>query len=220
MSAPADQHLSIVGQDLTALPPDLAAQHPNLTSLDLSHNLFTHVAGLEALLKLKNLVVDNNALDGKGRFARLEQLTTLCVNSNSIGDLKEFVDGLVEAFPSLTYLSMLKNPACPNYFTGKDADDYQRYRLYVLHRLPRLTFLDSTAVTEAERKEAARVGHLMLPAKAVVVVPPPADEEPQYEALPQNLTAPGAGQASFGKSRYTYHGKQSEGNRFILNKDL
>jgi hypothetical protein len=117
---------------------------------------------------------------------------------------------------------MLKNPACPNYFTGKDQDDYQRYRYYVLHRLPRLHFLDSSAVTEAERKEAARVGHLMLPAKAVVLVAPPSSEEnePQYEALPQDLTAPGAGHASFGRSRYTYHGKQSEGNRFILNKDL
>ena len=164
--------------------------------------------------------MDSNSLTGKHRFARLESLTTLCVNANSISDLKEFIDGLEASFPSLSYLSMLKNPACPNYFTGKDQDDYQRYRLYVLSRLPQLHFLDSSSVTDAERKEAARVGHLMLPAKAVVVVPPPADDEPQYEALPQDLTAPGAGHASFGKSRYTYHGKQSEGNRFILNKDL
>jgi hypothetical protein len=52
---------------------------------------------------------------------------------------------------------MLKNPACPNYFVGKDFEDYQRYRyfaplilsfitskkrLYVLYRLKNLKFLD------------------------------------------------------------------------------
>ena len=40
-------HVSQVGLDLTALPEGLAAQYPNLTSLDLSHNNFTKVDGLE-----------------------------------------------------------------------------------------------------------------------------------------------------------------------------
>ena len=74
---------------------------------------------------------------------------------------------------------MLKNPACPNYFIGKDSDDYQRYRYsvllvivayhyyryYVLHRLKKLKFLDSTPVSSKERKEAERVGPYSLPAK-------------------------------------------------------
>ena len=35
------------------------------------------------------------------------------------------------------------------------------YRYFVLHRLPNLTFLDSTNVTSNERKEAKRVGAFM-----------------------------------------------------------
>lgn len=35
---------------------------------------------------------------------------------------------------------------------------YRRYRLYTIHRLPKLHFLDSTEITEEERKEAKRVG--------------------------------------------------------------
>ena len=34
-------------------------------------------------------------------------------------------------------------------------------RLYVLHRLPNLKFLDSTEVSEEEQKEAKRVGQFM-----------------------------------------------------------
>jgi hypothetical protein len=46
---------------------------------------------------------------------------------------------------------MMKNPACPNYFTGKDSDDYRRYRQFVLARLSKLKFLDASAVTASER---------------------------------------------------------------------
>ncbi len=38
------------------------------------------------------------------------------------------MDCITKAFSNITYLSMLKNPACPNFFTGKDFDDYKRYR--------------------------------------------------------------------------------------------
>jgi hypothetical protein len=33
-------------------------------------------------------------------------------------------------------------------FSGRDTDDYQRYRYYVLFRLKDLRFLDSSSVTE------------------------------------------------------------------------
>ena len=57
------------------------------------------------------------------------------------------------------------------------ADDYNRYRLYVLHRFPRLKFLDSKPVTEAEQKEAKRVGRLVRVAK------PDASQVRQHMAL-------------------------------------
>lgn len=98
-----------------------------------------------------------------------------------------------------------------------------------------LRFLDSREVSEAERKEALRVGHLCLPAR-----PDPSqykrgpsatsspegnghteakDSDPVSE-LPQDLKQEGVGKASFGLSNYVYYGRQSEGNRFIVNEDL
>lgn len=45
-----------------------------------------------------------------------------------ITNLEVFLPLVSKAFPSLTFLSLLKNPACPNELTGKDQDDYRRYR--------------------------------------------------------------------------------------------
>ena len=81
---------------------------------------------------------------------------------------------------------MLKNTACPDYFVGKDADDYARYRYYCLHRLPRLLFLDSKQVDDKERKEAKRVGHLVRVAKPDTQQQLAAAAS-QDDALPSNL---------------------------------
>jgi hypothetical protein len=45
-----------------------------------------------------------------------------------IENLEVFLPLVSKAFPNLTFLSLLKNPACPNELTGKDQDDYRRYR--------------------------------------------------------------------------------------------
>ena len=46
-----------------------------------------------------------------------------------IEELKDFMDAICKSFPNLRYLSMLKNPACPNFLLdGKGADDYKRFR--------------------------------------------------------------------------------------------
>lgn len=45
-----------------------------------------------------------------------------------IDNLDLFLNAIHDKFPNLKYLSMLKNPCCPNYFVGKDSQAYQRYR--------------------------------------------------------------------------------------------
>jgi len=120
---------------------------------------------------------------------------------------------------------MLKNPACPNYFTGKDFEDYKRYRYYVLFRLKKLKFLDSSPVSSAERKEANRVGPYMIPAKPDESQYKQPKEKPKESTgdlpmLPNELQPEGKGAARFGVSSYVYYGKHSEGNRFIMNEDL
>jgi len=218
-------HLSLVGHDLLSLPPDVGTQYGDqIKELDLSYNSIIKLDNLEHFNDLHTLVVDNNRLESFQSFPYFEKLKTLSVNNNNITDLKEFIDCVKDKLPNLTYMSMLKNPACPSeLIVGRDTDDYQRYRYYVLFRLKGLRFLDSTPVSETERREAIRIGHLSLPAR-----PDPsqykrpstvADEEIPKELSPE-LKQEGIGKASFGVSNYVYYGRQSEGNRFIVNDDL
>jgi len=221
-------HLSLVGLDLVSVPPHLGEKYGGtVKQLDLSYNNIEKLDHLERFVNLNALVVDNNSLINEDNFPKMECLKTLSVNNNKIVDLKKFLEIVKEKFPNLTYLSMLKNPACTNEFTGRDSDDYQRYRYYVLHTLRGLKFLDSREVAEDERKEALRVGHLCLPARPdpsqYKRASTPDKGDPDAAAvseLPQDLKQEGVGKASFGLSNYVYYGRQSEGNRFIVNDDL
>ncbi|CAM2117355.1 unnamed protein product [Caretta caretta] len=78
-------------------------------------------------------------------------------------DLESLLDHLADVVPSLEYLSLLGNMACPNELVSKDKDedDYQRYRYFVLHKLTNLKFLDTRKVTKWEREEALLRGAFM-----------------------------------------------------------
>eukprot|EP00795_Rhopilema_esculentum_P008661 gene8661-14677_t len=121
---------------------------------------------------------------------------------------------------------LLGNPACPNQLISMDKDDadYQRYRYYVIHRIPSLKFLDSTPVKETEHKEALRVGALMKVVsseKGKFEAGSESDSEDEaFSPLPTEEAELGDHKGTFGKCRYVYYGKHSEGNRFILNNDL
>jgi len=221
-------HLSLVGLELVALPPHIGEKYgAKVKQLDMSYNCIEKLNNLEKFVHLSSLVVDNNNLECEGTIPRMEGLKTLSVNNNKISDLKRFLEIVKEKFPNLTYLSMLKNPACTNEFTGRDSDDYQRYRYYVLYTLRGLRFLDSREVDDVERKEAMRVGPHCLPARPDpsqykrATTPPDKESDPvSVPELPQELKQEGVGKASFGLSNYVYYGRQSEGNRFIVNDDL
>jgi len=214
----------LVGMDLQALPTNLGEKYGSTTRhLDVSFNRLSVLNDLDKFKCIISIVADNNTIDGIQDFPRLENVKTLSVNNNHISDLKLFLDSVQGAFPNLRFLSMLKNPACPNYFTGRDSDDYQRYRYYVLYRLRQLKFLDSTPVTDQERSEAVRVGSFALPARpdpSQYRRPSPQPVPEEVPELSQELKKEGQGKASFGVSNYVYYGRQSEGNRFIVNEDL
>ena len=193
--------------------------------MDVSFNELDSLAFVNGFPALVSLVADGNAVRSLAGLDAKPSLTTLSVNDNKIEDLEAFLGGVRSAFPNVTFLSLLKNPCCPNYFVGKDQQDYTRYRLFVVNALPGLRFLDSSKVTPQEKEEAKRVGHLMKVAKPVgepakKVEPPKQEQEEEEEDDESNKIAdPGRGKASFGMSRYVYYGKQSEGNRFIGNDE-
>jgi len=203
--------------------------YPNcIKRLDLSFNSISDLAGVEAFSSLEELVLDNNCLEDGFEFPQLQTIHGLTLNKNMITDLDWLLDTLASATPNLTYLSLLGNKACPNMLSSqdKDEDDYQRYRYYVLYRLPKLKFLDSKVVQARERKEAQTRGSFQkivrpetseslsshIPDESAT----PSPNSP-YTPLSENTKAH---KATFGKCQYVYYGKHSEGNRFIRNKDL
>uniref|UniRef100_A0A8D0AZ30 Leucine rich melanocyte differentiation associated n=1 Tax=Salvator merianae TaxID=96440 RepID=A0A8D0AZ30_SALMN len=120
--------------------------------------------GLETFSSLEELILDNNLLGNNLRLPRLPHLHTLMLNKNQISlQLENLLDHLAEVVPSLQYLSLLGNTACPNQLVCKDKDegDYQRYRYFVLHKLTNLKFLDSRKVSNSEREEAVLRGAFM-----------------------------------------------------------
>ena len=77
--------------------------------------------------------------------------------------LEKLLKQLAKNFPNLKFLSLLGNKACPNQLSSaeKDDEDYRRYRYYVISKLENLRFLDSSKVTNGERRKAAQMGFLI-----------------------------------------------------------
>ncbi|XP_019644584.1 PREDICTED: leucine-rich repeat-containing protein C10orf11 homolog isoform X1 [Branchiostoma belcheri] len=220
--------LSYLGHECESIPEFLGQEYGQIVKrLDLSFNQIRSLDGLSSFPELEELIVDNNALDNGLVLPRLPTLHTLMINKNRITDLEDFLDKLDSSCPNLTYLSLLGNVACPNELSAEDKDeeDYQRYRHYVLYRMPRLRFLDARPVSRTELAEAKTRGAFMRvarPAQNMEHFDDTSGESPPsaYSPLPASSQAEGRHQGTFGRCRYVYHGRHSEGNRFIRNNDL
>ncbi|XP_038639121.1 leucine-rich melanocyte differentiation-associated protein isoform X2 [Scyliorhinus canicula] len=222
------QKVSYIGQDCEGVPEFLGREYGHFTKrLDLSFNLLRSLEGLEEFICLEELILDNNLLRNDLKLPRLPHLNTLTINKNQITELDSLLDHLAEVVPWLKYLSLLGNEACPNELVSLDNDesDYQRYRYFILHKLPKLKFLDARKVTKKEYEEAAARGAFMK------VVKPKAElassdfgsnlsDFQQYTPLPQGSRDGTHHKGVFAKCRYVYHGRHSEGNRFIRDDQL
>ena len=171
--------------------------------------------------KLQTLILDKNQLASVETFPRIPELTTLWLNNNLLDDLKATTELIATKYPNLTYLSMIMNPCCPNiYLFADQADAYQRYRYFIISRLPKLQLLDSTAVTPQERLQATNRN------SSTSVAKPTVDESKfasgagskRRESASNNFK-PKVG-SFLATSRARYDGTNSEGNRFIGNDDL
>ncbi|XP_038223125.1 leucine-rich melanocyte differentiation-associated protein-like isoform X1 [Zerene cesonia] len=215
--------LSYCGQDCQRIPPALWNMYgAKVNYLDLSYNSIETLKGLDNFTRLEELILDNNKLGDNVSFPYLPYLQTLSLNNNQIENLESLVGKLSEAYPSLSYLSLLSNKACPNQLSDldKDESDYQRYRYFVIYKLKHLRFLDSRRVSERERSEALARGEFMRvrrPPRDVTAYTP---GDVIARPLPLDLASLGKHKGAYGKCLYKYTGKHSEGNRFILNSDL
>eukprot|EP00047_Mylnosiga_fluctuans_P002039 m.222907 g.222907 ORF g.222907 m.222907 type:complete len:245 (+) comp10847_c0_seq1:19-753(+) len=223
------QKLLCMDRDLDEIPLSLAERYAaETTTLNLSFNALVSLRNLDAFVNLEELYLDNNTLGDDIEFPSLPKLRTLSLNKNLIGNLETFLVKAKSTLPSLTYLSLLFNTACPNELVGKDDEDYQRYRYLVLYSLPNLKFLDSKVVTVEELAEAkvkapfVRVVRVSDDQLAQQQKPKSgaAEAGPLYSPLPQETRALESHKGTIGYNKYVYFGKHSEGNRFIRNDDL
>ncbi|KAG2394109.1 hypothetical protein C9374_003873 [Naegleria lovaniensis] len=159
----ANGKCSLAFKQLRDVPSQMVFQAlaPKVIELDLSHNNLTDVSeNVNCLENLTSLVLDHNRIHSGSTFnggKPMPKITLLWVNSNKIKDLKQFLEKVAIHFPNLKIFSMLKNEACPNFFTGGSAEQYEQYRLFVVSRLPNLQVLDSSTVTKSEREIAKKM---------------------------------------------------------------
>nr|XP_057914226.1 leucine-rich melanocyte differentiation-associated protein-like isoform X4 [Doryrhamphus excisus]XP_057914810.1 leucine-rich melanocyte differentiation-associated protein-like [Doryrhamphus excisus] len=220
-------HISYMGHDCQDVPDFLGDAYGQFARrLDLSFNQLRSLAGLRMFTQLEELVVDNNLLGNDLRLPRLPNLHTFTLNKNKLTDIEALLEHLADVTPSLEYLSLLGNEACPNQLVSldKDEDDYQRYRYFVLHKLPRLKFLDTRKVTRKEAMEAGVRGEFMKvvkPKSGTTSKEAGFENQPlPYTPLPRGSRDAKNHKGVFAKCRYVYYGKHSEGNRFIQNDQL
>ncbi|XP_018303222.1 leucine-rich repeat-containing protein C10orf11 isoform X2 [Mycetomoellerius zeteki] len=207
--------------------------------LDLSYNELSTISGIKDFEQLQELILDNNKLDNLKTLPHIPTLTTLSLNNNKIFNIDKTLDRIRECCPNVEYVSLLGNPGCPDQLTNPtftDEDDYERYRLYAIHILPpSLRFLDSRRVTEQERSNANTRGRYSKTIKLVPelirkFVPSSTGQANNefddiyfnihYTPLSSSLRNPQDHKGIYGKCKYRYSGKNSEGNRFISNNDL
>ncbi|XP_033957205.1 leucine-rich melanocyte differentiation-associated protein isoform X2 [Pseudochaenichthys georgianus] len=122
--------ISYIGHDCKDIPDFLGDTYGLFARrLDLSFNQLRSLAGLEMFIELEELIVDNNLLGNDLLLPRLPNLHTLTLNKNQLTDIEALLEHLADVTPSLKYLSLLGNEACPNQLVSpdKDEDDYQRY---------------------------------------------------------------------------------------------
>lgn len=237
---------------LVALPEAILNLYHGLriSHLDLSYNKLRSVEGISFFKHLESLVLDNNQLtmigggfDEFSRPVRLinPNLKVLSVNNNRIMNLDAFLRNISICFPNLTYLSLLRNPCCPDdnfanwniigpYLSN---DQYAAFKAKCARALPRLQFLDSTSLKLSKCSSSSSPFPFELPSRQEIVanlvkfknglVEVFTDDGSagiEQSPLPNSQRSPGDHHGMYGRNRVEYIGKQSEGNRFIGNGQL
>jgi len=140
-----ERELSLRGYKISKIE-NLGVTEDQYDVLDLSDNEILKLENFPLLQRLHAILLNNNRLcrisKGLGEF--LPRLITLILTGNKITNLED-IDNLAE-LPRLTHLSLLNNPISKQ----------DHYRLYVIHKLPKLKVLDFRKVKPSERKEAEK----------------------------------------------------------------
>jgi len=123
-----------------AVIENLGATQDQYDCIDLSDNEINKLENFPLLNRLRTLLASNNQINRIASLGdSLIHLDTLVLNNNKISNLSD-IDPL-EQLPKLRSLSLIDNPIVKK----------QNYRLYVIHKLPKLTLLDFRKIKQKER---------------------------------------------------------------------
>jgi U2 small nuclear ribonucleoprotein A' len=135
-----ERELDLRGNKISVIE-NLGATQDQYDCLDLSDNEIAKLDNFPLLNRVKGILINNNRI---ARIAsnlgeQLPHLETLILSNNKIQNLND-IDPLAD-LPALRRLSLLDNIV-----TKKP-----HYRLYVIHKLPKLKLLDFRKIKEKER---------------------------------------------------------------------
>ena len=240
MSASVTQcDLNLEAVDMTSLGCDPST----VGTLNLSENRLKAPANVHLFPKVHTLILDKNGLPGLQGFQRSASVRQLWFNNNGAEDLAEFLDQVCDTYPNVTWLSFMRNPASPPMVLASEEDvaACERYRLYVVYRIPKLTMLDAQPVTAKERVDAAAKGQYMVARKprpgaygagTAAAAASASSGTTLFGMMSGGSSAATAAAAAaapppskkptayLAVGRQEYNGKNSEGNRFIRDSDL
>jgi len=178
------RELGLRGYKIQAIE-NLGATQDQYQAIDMSDNEIIKVDNFPQLKRLETILLSNNRVCriATGLGASVPELATLNLTNNELSKIRD-LDAL-SSFTNLTHLTLTNNPVCK-------IDDY---RLYAIHRNPKLKVLDFAKVKPTERDAAKeKYGELDLEAeqKDREEHGMPDEEEPE-EA--ENTFTPGEGVA-------------------------
>jgi len=135
-----ERELDLRGNKIAVIE-NLGATQDQYDSIDLSDNEIAKLENFPVLNRLRTLLLSNNRITkiANNLGEALPHLDTLILTNNKIVNLAD-IDPLGD-LPMLQSLSLLENAASKK----------QHYRLYVIHRLPKLRVLDFRKIKEKER---------------------------------------------------------------------
>jgi len=145
MNAIKEYQIDLRGNKISTIE-NLGATENQFDCIDLSDNEVVKLEGFPRLPRVKTLLLNNNRIAriGEDLGDALPNLETLVLTGNRLTNLAD-LDNL-SSFANLTRLSLLDNTVCKK----------GNYRLYVIHRLPKLKLLDFSKVKQKEREAAIR----------------------------------------------------------------